>query len=348
MTWRRGSEMRKDDRAEVLNEALERLAQGATVEECLASYPQEAGELEPLLRMAQAMAVAVPGPRPQARAEVLSRLTEAWEERRTRRQSRLFFLPPLPVFRPLAVALTAVMVLVLGGWGTTSAAANSVPGDLLYPVKTARERLILAVSPSSSQKAKIHARLAAERSREMEVLATKAGSPAQIQRLSRRMTEHTQKAVRLVDGVMVASLATAPVAAPAPVAARSLAGDAAPEAAALAAAAPAPETPVPARVRVAQDEVREETRQEQVRQVRAKSALNRARAEVRQLLVRQRQLQDRRFQQLAPNQQERLRNAFQETQEQLRRAIHTLEQLEAQDEDEEEHSDGDGQDERRR
>ena len=353
--------MREEQQTGALNGALERLAQGATVEECLAPYPQEAGELEPLLRMVQAMTAAVPEPRPQARAEVMGRLTEAWEERHARRGEGLLLRPTLPLLRPLAAALTAVMVLVLGGWGTISTAANSVPEDLLYPVKMARERLILAVSPSS-QKAKVHARLAAERSKEMEALAVKAGSPAEIQRLSRRMMDHTQKAVRLVDGAMVASLATPPVAGTG-----AVASDAAPGAAALEVVALAPEaSSAPSRARAVQEEVREEAgqeqvreeagqeqvreeaRQEQVRQVRTKSALNKVRAEVRQLLVRQQQLQDRRFQQLTPSQQERLRRAFQETQEHLRWAIHTLELLEAQEEDEAEYSNEGGQDEQRR
>ncbi len=38
----------------VLNECLERLLKGETIEQCLQSYPEQAAELEPLLRTALA------------------------------------------------------------------------------------------------------------------------------------------------------------------------------------------------------------------------------------------------------------------------------------------------------
>jgi hypothetical protein len=182
---------------DTLNEALERLAQGATVEECLALYGEAAAELEPLLRVAQATISARPVPRPEAQRATLERLIQGWQEQQAGKGQRRFPLRAA-LLRPWAVAIVAVLALLLTGWGTSSAAANSVPGDTLYPVKTAQERLVLAVTPSSSRKARLHARLAGERAEEMVVLAAREHNGVSMDLLAQRMARHTQKAVVLV------------------------------------------------------------------------------------------------------------------------------------------------------
>ena len=185
---------------ETLNECLERLAAGATVEECLSQYPQAALELEPLLRVAQAAMGAGSGPRPEARAEVLARLTEAWEAQQA--HGTRWRLPVLtaPALRPWAVAVMSLMLLVLGGWGTVNAAEESLPGDALYPVKQAQESLLLFVVPSSERKAKLHVRLAQRRVKEMESMADHRRDGPDLERLAQRMGDHAQRAVILLGG----------------------------------------------------------------------------------------------------------------------------------------------------
>jgi hypothetical protein len=205
--------------SDVLNEALDRLARGATVEECLASHQELASELEPLLLAAQAAVATGPVPRPEARGAILAQLAEAWQGREARRRHRrLLSMPSLPPLRPWAVAAAAAMALVLGGWGTAAAAAESLPGDAFYPVKETRERLLLAVTPSATRKAQLHARLAGERAREMEVLAAEGQNEGRVQHVAERMAGHTQKAVRLVDGRRLPPAVTPPASKP-PVAA---------------------------------------------------------------------------------------------------------------------------------
>ena len=192
------TQQRFDD---ILNEALQRLAQGATVEECLAVHQEVAADLAPLLQVAQATTKAgvEMAPDPAARQAILGRLTEAWQDRETRRRHRRF--PALaPALRPWAIALVAVVALVLTGWGTATAAANSVPGDVLYPVKTVQERFVLAVAPSDHRRARIHARLAEKRTQEMVILAHRGRDTVKMDRLARRMARHTRSALRLVDG----------------------------------------------------------------------------------------------------------------------------------------------------
>ena len=191
------TDQRFDD---ILNEALQRLVQGAPVEECLAVYEDVAEDLAPLLRVAQATATAGSdmAPDPAARLAILGRLTEAWQDRETGRHRR--FPALAPALRPWTIALVAVVALVVTGWGTTTTAANSVPGDVLYPVKTVQERFVLAVAPSDHRKARIHARLAEKRTREMVLLAHRGRDTAKMDRLARHLAWHTQNAMRLVDG----------------------------------------------------------------------------------------------------------------------------------------------------
>src|SRR5215216_4266271 len=54
-----------DGPTEILAECLDRMEAGASLESCLAAFPKQATELEPLLRMTQGMRVLTQvGPRP--------------------------------------------------------------------------------------------------------------------------------------------------------------------------------------------------------------------------------------------------------------------------------------------
>ena len=62
----------------ILDECLERLIKGETVEQCLESYPEQALELEPLLRTAQATREASAiAPRAEFRARARYEFTSA-------------------------------------------------------------------------------------------------------------------------------------------------------------------------------------------------------------------------------------------------------------------------------
>jgi hypothetical protein len=274
------SDMNENQIETLLNEALERFSHGATVEDCLLDYPKEVGELEPLLRLAHAISIAIPGPRLAAKQEILVRILEEWEKRNTQKSGRFHF-PDLSIFsRPMAAALSIGIVLLIVGWSTTIAAADTVPGDFLYPMKTAQEQVILGIGSSPYHKARIHARLAAERSWEMEILAVRPVPSSEIDRLARRMVRHTLKSAML-------------------------------------------KSPKPELVRSATKPWRESRHQ-----VQAFKSLIKARKHVRELLVKEKRLQDRRFQVLNVKQQNRLQYAFQQTQEQLHQTIQILAQLE--------------------
>ena len=111
---------------QVLEECLELLRQGVSLEQCLARYPECAQELEPLLRTAlTAQGQLTPGMPSAARTRIQARVLAEWDRRHLPRQRRWglpFFLP-----RWAAVAASVVLAIVLGGVGTVAAAGSSSP-----------------------------------------------------------------------------------------------------------------------------------------------------------------------------------------------------------------------------
>ncbi|RMF28163.1 MAG: hypothetical protein D6759_16395, partial [Chloroflexi bacterium] len=144
----------------LLEECLLQLRAGASVEECLARYPEQAEALRPYLTlMAEIRAL----PRPQARPEAV----RAGRERMLAALAAKKQAAPPPTLlerigqflgglRPMAPAWRAavamlLVVVVIGGSLSVVLASESLPGDPLYPVKRASEevQLFLAFSPAT-------------------------------------------------------------------------------------------------------------------------------------------------------------------------------------------------------
>jgi anti-sigma-K factor RskA len=118
----------------ILDDCLERLINGETVERCLESYPEQASELEPLLCTAQATrGAAAIQPRSEFRARARYEFRSALEAQASQKPS-LFHLR-----RRWAVALLVISILLVSGGGTALAASRSMPDSPLYSVKLATE-----------------------------------------------------------------------------------------------------------------------------------------------------------------------------------------------------------------
>lgn len=171
----------------ILDDCLERLAKGESVEQCLGSYPEQAVQLEPLLRTAQvtreALAIL---PRAEFKARARYEFRSALQVEGTKKRLPLFSLR-----RGWVMALMIIGILLVSGGGTALAASNSMPDSPLYPVKLATEQVQLALTPSDMGKARLCAGLADRRVAEIIYMAAR-GDAQQVevvtQRLDKRLT----------------------------------------------------------------------------------------------------------------------------------------------------------------
>ncbi len=158
----------------ILEQCLERLlVKGETIEECLASYPQQVEALKPLLQTAvAAKRIRTLEPSPEFKAKARYQFRSALQESASRK-SRPFFIWR---FR-WATAVAAVLVLLLASGGMVAAASNSMPDEPLYDVKLAIEDFRLWLTPSALGKANLYARLADRRVAEIIHMAQKGNAP---------------------------------------------------------------------------------------------------------------------------------------------------------------------------
>ena len=168
---------------DILNECLDRLLiKSETVEQCLASYPEQADELKPLLEIAVATKrAATIQPRPEFRAKARYQFHSALQDMKSKR-SRPFF-SWLPQW---ATAVAIILALLLVGGGTVAAAGNSMPDEPLYPVKLATEQVRLTLTLSDMGKAELYAKLADKRVAEIVRMVNK-NKPEQVERTAQRL-----------------------------------------------------------------------------------------------------------------------------------------------------------------
>ena len=178
----------------ILDDCLERLVGGETVERCLGSYPEQALELEPLLRTAQATREASAiAPRAEFKARARYEFRSALHDEMSRKKQPRFVLR-----RGWVVALMVIGILLVSGGGTVLAAGDSMPDSPLYSVKLATERVQMALTSSPVGKAQLCAKQADRRVSELIYLASK-GDTQQVEAATERLDERLTTLVILVS-----------------------------------------------------------------------------------------------------------------------------------------------------
>jgi hypothetical protein len=189
---------RDKELANILNDCLERLLQGETIEQCLQDYPQHAQEIEPLLQTAMAAKKTLAiQPSAEFKARARYQLQSVLKEAKPKRG-----LPFLSWQPRWATALTIGLVFLLAGSGTVAAAGNSMPDSPLYPVKLAAEQAQLGLTFSDIGKAKLYVELADKRVAEIAYMVNQ-GKPEEIEATVQRLNNHLAMIVSLslVEGV---------------------------------------------------------------------------------------------------------------------------------------------------
>ena len=153
-----------------LDDCLNLIRVGASVNDCLARYQEYAEELEPLLRLASGVK-AVPTPRPDSVAvqSNLQRMLDAAQEAAARRQGRrlALFRRTRPLFRATMSVVAVVVLVAVVASALFASAADSLPGQALYPVKRLGEEARLSLTFSAARRQELESEYMGARRREV-------------------------------------------------------------------------------------------------------------------------------------------------------------------------------------
>ncbi|MCK4941103.1 hypothetical protein KAS45_03335 [candidate division WOR-3 bacterium] len=154
---------------EIFDKLIAEVRKGRSVDDCLREYAEYADELKPLLHLANTISD-LPKPEPGAGA-VEATIKQARAISSGQKRSRRFSFREIFVLRPVMVRVFAIVLLILVfGVATVSLSASSLPGDMLYPVKKATERVQLLLTFNTEGKARLHTVFADKRTDEFESL----------------------------------------------------------------------------------------------------------------------------------------------------------------------------------
>lgn len=193
------------------------MLKGGSIEDCLKTYPEQAPELEPLLKTSSALAQRSSAI--QANPDFKSRIHSQLQAMLYAEQRKLEERARIPVwYRRWALAMTAVLGLLLIGVGTAGASTSALPDGTLYPLKLATEQVRLTLAFSDVDKAKLHIQCAEHRAGEMVEMA-RQGKSDKVLMLTEQVDNHLDK-VHVVEETPVprekGPKALAPIPAPAP------------------------------------------------------------------------------------------------------------------------------------
>jgi hypothetical protein len=110
------------------------------------------------------------------------------------------------VFRH-SLVYASMFALVLGTTATSFATEKSLPGDLLYPVKTEiNENIVKTFSITKDQKAKTNVKLIDKRMEELtEMIVTEKDTPEKIDTIVEKLEEHKQDIQEYIQEVKISN-----------------------------------------------------------------------------------------------------------------------------------------------
>ena len=186
---------------DIFNECIDAMLQGESLEDCLLRYPEQAEELGPLLRIVEDTREAshTIEPRPDFKAQLRYQVQAQVADRNRRTKDKYMTVGWLPRWATMTVI--SLLILLFAAGSVYAISADTVPGDLLYPVKRAGEEVQLFFTFSSDGKAELHAMLASRRVEEIEEVAPKADS-ATVDKLSADFESNMQKVSELTTAIV--------------------------------------------------------------------------------------------------------------------------------------------------
>lgn len=166
----------------ILNECLDRIFKGETIESCLKLYPESADELERLLTTALKIHQAADfKPSPEFRQRAANEFQDALRNMPVKKSGGGFKWQ-LGWVAPVAI----VAAILAGGSGTVLAATNALPDSPLYGVKMAAESVQMAFTFSDDAKTELYSKFVDYRVGEI-IAMSKAGNYKLVTQTTDRM-----------------------------------------------------------------------------------------------------------------------------------------------------------------
>ena len=186
--------------SEIVNECLEALRHGESIDDCLSRHPDIADELRPLLAAAMAMADVAPTRDDSTRRMAHTRFEGAvrhhlatnrhmpsgrlsireWWRNRASGWSRVW-----------AIGFTTMALFVIFSMGAAYASTDALPDSPLYPVKRATEHARLAITFSDESRAIYYLELIERRTLELAAVVEN-GDQQQAEELSRDVLKNIE------------------------------------------------------------------------------------------------------------------------------------------------------------
>jgi len=199
---------------DILDNCLERIFKGESIEDCLKTYSEQASELEPLLGTSFAFMQKSAAIQPdyEFKARTHFQLQEMLYARREKMEMR----NPIPIWRRKWVAAVASVIIILfAGIGTAAVSASALPEQPLYPVKLATERVMMGLAFSDVSRAKLHIQFAQRRTAEMAEMA-RQGKDNEIFFLAEEAAGHIDQLEKVVEAENMLQAEDAKALAPSP------------------------------------------------------------------------------------------------------------------------------------
>ena len=172
----------------LLDNCINEMRNGKSIDECLAKYSQSAtggaGQLRPLLQLVQQLEILPkPEPAPEAISGTLINIGHHIAQRsmtsekltaaeKLQKKSSIFNI----IRRPkIAWAFSAAFLFLVVLFSAATISANSVPGDILYPLKLATEKVKFLLTFNSEKKAELRLTFSDKRLQEMIAVFQQSG-----------------------------------------------------------------------------------------------------------------------------------------------------------------------------
>jgi len=186
----------------------------STIADCLERYPSLRSELQPLLELAlhihEPTDIKLDNQYKQAaKTRLLQQITRP-KEKTSRSFGDILSLGIPRRFAPVRMAVSVIVIVIilsLMGGGTAYASQGSLPGEILYPVKTATEDTRLFFTGGGAAKAELNLQFARTRLEEMSKLASgnQQGAAPAITRYRKNLKAAAGQISNITDSIALKS-----------------------------------------------------------------------------------------------------------------------------------------------